>query len=83
MWRAGDVLRLAAHGSLQNTCKMKMEFAMSLLCPLRDIPSGYCFFTGPWTVTPSSLCMLRRVAAFCRPLRPVFLLVSFSHWRGP
>ena len=26
---------------------------------------------GPWTVTRSSLRMLRRVAAFCRPLRPV------------
>ena len=32
---------------------------------------------GPWTVTRSSLRMLRRVAAFCRPLRPVLLLVSF------
>ena len=45
--------------------------------PLCDIPSGCCFFTGPWTVTRSSLCMLRRVAAFCRPLWPVFLMVSF------
>ena len=34
-------------------------------------------FTGPWTVTRSSLRMLRWVAAFCRPLRPVLLLVSF------
>ena len=34
--------------------------------PLRDIPSGRCFFTGPWTVTRSSLRMLRRVVAFCR-----------------
>ena len=38
--------------------------------PPCDIPSGCCFFTGPWTVTRSSLRMLRRVAAFCRPLRP-------------
>ena len=45
--------------------------------PLCDIPSGCCSFTGPWTVTRSSLRMLRRVAAFCRPLRPVLLLVSF------
>ena len=45
--------------------------------PLCDIPLG-CFFTGPWTVTRSSLRMLRRVAAFCRPLRPVFLLGSWS-----
>ena len=44
---------------------------------LCDIPLGCYFFTGPWTVTRSSLRMLRRVAAFCRPLRPVLLLVSF------
>ena len=50
-----------------------------LLC---DIPSGCCFFTGPWTVTRSSLCMLHRVAAFCRPLRPVLLLVSFPRPRS-
>ena len=36
---------------------------------------------GPWTVTRSPLRMLRRVAAFCRPLRPVLLLVSFPHSR--
>ena len=51
--------------------------------PLCDIPSGCCFFTGPWTVTRSPLRMLRRVAAFCRPLRPVLLLVSFSRSRSP
>ena len=34
------------------------------LPPLRDTPSGRGFFTGPWTVTRSSLRMLRRVAAF-------------------
>ena len=33
--------------------------------PLCDIPSGCCSFTGPWTVTRSSLRMLRRVATFC------------------
>ena len=53
------------------------------LRPLCDIPSGCCSFTGPWTVTRSSLRMLRRVAAFCRPLRPVLLLVSFPHSRSP
>ena len=52
-------------------------------CPLCDIPSGCCSFTGPWTVTRSSLRMLRRVAAFCRPLRPVLLLVSFPRSRSP
>ena len=30
--------------------------------PLCDIPSGCCSFTGPWTVTRSSLHMLCRVA---------------------
>ena len=51
--------------------------------PLCDIPSGCDFFTGPWTVPRSSLRMWRRVAAFCRPLRPVLLLVSFLHSRSP
>ena len=51
--------------------------------PLCDIPSGCCSFTGPWTVARSSLRMLRRVAAFCRPLRPVLLLVSFPRSRSP
>ena len=51
--------------------------------PLCDIPSGCCSFTGPWTVTCPSLRMLRRVAAFCRPLRPVLLLVSFPRSRSP
>ena len=32
--------------------------------PPCDIPSGCCSFTGPWTVTRSSLRTLRRVAAF-------------------
>ena len=51
--------------------------------PLCNIPSGCCFFTGPWTVTRSSLRMLRWVAAFCRPLRPLLLLVSFPRSRSP
>ena len=51
--------------------------------PLCDIPSGCCCFMGPWTVTRSSLRMLRWVAAFCRPLRPVLLLVSFPRSRSP
>ena len=51
--------------------------------PLCDIPSGCCSFTGPWTVTRSSLRILRRVAAFWRPLRPVLLLVSFPRSRSP
>ena len=53
------------------------------LSPLCDIPSGCCFFTRPWTVTRSSLCMLNRVAAFCWPLQPVLLLVSFPRSRSP
>ena len=51
--------------------------------PPCDIPSGCCSFTGPWTVTRSSLRMLRQVAAFCRPLRPVLLLVLFPRSRSP
>ena len=51
--------------------------------PPCDMPSGCCSFTGPWTVTRSSLRMLRRVAAFCRPLRPVLSLVSFPPSRSP
>ena len=51
--------------------------------PLCDIPSGCCSFTGPWTVTRSSLRMLRRVATFCRPLWPVLLLVLFPRSRSP
>ena len=51
--------------------------------PPCDIPSGCCSFTGPWTLTRSSLRMLRWVAAFCRPLRPVLLLVSFPRSRSP
>ena len=51
--------------------------------PLCDIPSGCCSFTGPWTVTRSSLRMLRRVAVFCRPLRPVLLLVAFPRSQSP
>ena len=51
--------------------------------PLCEIPSGCCSFTGPWTVTHSSLRMFRWVAAFCRPLRSVLLLVSFPRSRSP
>ena len=53
------------------------------LNPLCDILCSCCFFAGPWTITRSSLRMLRRVAAFCQPLRPVLLLVSFPRSRGP
>ena len=51
--------------------------------PPCDSPSGCCFFAGPWTVARSSLRMLRRVAAFCRPLRLVLPLVSFPRSRSP
>ena len=44
---------------------------------------GAVSLQGPWTVTRSSLRMLRRVAAFCRPLRPVLPLVSFPRSRSP
>ena len=51
--------------------------------PLCDILLLCCSFTGHWTVTRSSLRMLRRGAAFCQPLRPVLLLVSFPPSRSP
>ena len=38
---------------------------------------------GPWTVTRSSLRVLRRGAAFCRPLQPALLLVSFRRSQSP
>ena len=64
--------------------KLKTEvFPLRTPPPPCDIPSGCCFFTGPWTVTRSSLRRARRVAAFCRPLRPVLLLVSFPRSRSP
>ena len=68
VWREGGGGALGGDGGARPPC---------------DIPSGCCFFTGPWTVTRSSLRMLRRVAAFCRPLRPVLLLVSFPRLRSP
>ena len=45
--------------------------------PPCDILFGFFSFTGPWTVTGSSLRMLRRVAALCWPLRPVLVVVLF------
>ena len=51
--------------------------------PPCNIPSGCCSFTEHWAVTRSSLRMLCRVAAFCRLLRPVLLLVSFPRSRSP
>ena len=47
----------------------------------------FLVFMGPWTVTRSPLRMLCQVAAFCGPLRPVLLPVSFpfaepSGWRA-
>ena len=40
-------------------------------------------FTGPWTLTRSCLRILRRVAAVCRPLRPVLPLVSLPRSWSP
>ena len=64
-------------------CPQQQPHGQLTLPRLCDIPSGCCSFTGPWTVTRSPLRMLRRVAAFCRPLRPVLLLVSFPRSRSP
>ena len=80
--------RIAVHVSRDRVQTLKLLLLLGYLIfgctnPLCDIPSGCCFFTGPWTVTRSSLRMLRRVAAFCRPLRPVLLLLSFPRSRSP
>ena len=69
-------------GDRPRTC-WSVAFLVRRIDPPWDIPSRCCFFTGPWTVTRSSLCMLRRVAAFCRPLRPVLSLVSFPRSWSP
>ena len=47
--------------------------------PLCDIPSGCCFSTGPWTVTCSSLCVLRQGAVF--PGGVVFAVAEPRSWR--
>ena len=53
--------------------------------PLCDIPSGCCFFTGPWTVTRSSLlhvasgcCFLLAAAAGA----PAGVISAFAEPRG-
>ena len=66
-----------------NKSQLYIFSSIGTICPLCDIPPGCCFFTGPWTVTRSSLRMLRQVAAFCRPLQPVLLLVSFPRSWSP
>ena len=88
------LLNSLRHGDPGRTAVvMAQRFAMPHVSPVRpcpearrppcDIPSRCCSFTGPWTVTRSSLRMLRRVAVFCRPLRPVLLLVSFPRSWSP
>ena len=80
-----EIARFSASSPLPqcNSRTMSLSSDDDVTAPLCDIPSGCCSFTGPWTVTRSSLRMLRRVAAFCRPLRPVLLLVSFPRSRSP
>ena len=72
--------RRCQHGRLGEAATTEIHCYCHPMC---DIPCGCCSFTGPWTVTRSSLRMLRRVAAFCRPLRPVLLLVLFPRSRSP
>ena len=67
-----------------------MSGTQTLFCPHTpppppspcDIPCGCCFFAGAWTVVRSPLRVLRRVAAFCRPLRPVLLRALFPRSRS-
>ena len=68
--------------TLANFSPLSLEKKV-IFAPLCDIPSGCCFFTGPRTVTRSSLRMLRQIAAFCRPLQPVLRLVSFPRSQSP
>ena len=89
-WSAAAVARVAEDPGFcgeNAAADLKREMSHTKLTapeiPPCDIPSGCCSFTGPWTVTRSSLRMLRRVAAFCRPLRSVLLLVSFPRSRSP
>ena len=71
--------------------KHKSRKVNSLLCPLScDIPLGCSFFTGPWTVTwtvtRSSLRVLRQVnPPPSKPLPPLSLWHSgaFQHSCGP
>ena len=79
--RTKNTEQIASKKFVQNlNCRNSRMYNLPPLC---DIPLGCCFFTGPWTVTRSSLRMLRRVAAFCQPQRPVLLLVSFPRLRSP
>ena len=48
--------------------------------PRCGIPSGCCFFTAPWTVTRSSLRVLRWVAAAGAPAGVVVVLAGPSSW---
>ena len=77
MWTAKTVKRPP-----QQPAQPQYANCWALLTYKRHI-HGCCFFTGPWTVTRASLRMSRRVAAFCRPLRPVLLLVSFLRLLSP
>ena len=60
--------KLAASGLMSNVVPRPLG---GMKPPLCDIPSGCCFFTGPWKITCCSLRMLCQVAAVCRPLPPV------------
>ena len=64
----GSEVRVRQNVENGKTLKIGKWVQRLLRCPLCDIPSGCCSFTGPWTVTCSSLRILRQVAAFCRPL---------------
>ena len=61
----------------------QQNLGVDQVTPLCDISSGCWSFPGPRTVTRSSLRMLRRVTAFCWPLWPVLLLVSFPRLQSP
>ena len=51
--------------------------------PMCDILSGCCFFAGALDSHPFFPSHVASGRCFCRPLRPVLLLVSFPHSRSP
>ena len=83
--RLGPIMDMSTVGHHRHNSSVPMERMVPALSvfgssidPPCDIQSICGFFTGPWTVTRSSLRVLHPVAAFRRPRRPVLLLVSVS-----
>ena len=59
-WRFGGV----ASADCRCSAAPLLCVTFAVHCRWRFGSSPFCFFTGPWTVTRSSLRVLRRVVAF-------------------